>query len=154
MSLGDEVLREVTQEATALDIWKKLEGLYMKKSLANRLYLKKRLYQLTMEEGKELRKHLDDFNKLILELNGVGVVLEEEDQAIILLSSLPKSYEHFVDTLLYGKHTLTMEEVKSTLNSKDTQRKNSVSQVIQPEALSARGRSLNRDSRQTKQRES
>ena len=80
----------------------------MKRSLANRLYLKKRLCSLHMDETKELRKHIDEFNKVILDLKNIDVKIEEEDQAILLLSSLPKVYEHFVDTLLYGKQTLTM----------------------------------------------
>lgn len=46
LSLGDEVLREVVDETTAIGIWEKIEALYMKKSLANRLYLKKWLYIL------------------------------------------------------------------------------------------------------------
>lgn len=41
LSLGDRVLREVTKETTAAGVWTKLEGLYMTKSLANRVYLKK-----------------------------------------------------------------------------------------------------------------
>ncbi|XP_060972140.1 uncharacterized protein LOC133038107 [Cannabis sativa] len=38
--------------------------------------------------------------------------IEDEDQAIILLRSLPKMYEHFIGTILYGKDTFTMIEVK------------------------------------------
>ena len=64
-------------------------------------------------------KHLDDYNKIILDLNNLGVKIEDEDQAIILLSSLPKMYEHFVDTILYGKEPLTMTGVKAALNSKE-----------------------------------
>lgn len=56
LSLGDEVLREVAEETTALAFWNRLEGLYLKKSLANRLYLKKSLYTIHMEESKDLRK--------------------------------------------------------------------------------------------------
>ena len=123
LSLGDEVLREVADEEEALGLWNKLASIYMKKSLANKLYLKKKLYTLRMEESRELRKDLDDFNKIILDLNNLGVKIDEEDQAIILLSSLPKIYEHFVDTILYGKDTLTMSEVKAALNSKEIQKK-------------------------------
>lgn len=49
LSLGDEVLREVAEEQTALKLWSRLESLYLKKSLANRLYLKKSLYTIHME---------------------------------------------------------------------------------------------------------
>ena len=40
LCLGDKVLREVTREKTAEDMWTKLESLYMTKSLAHRLCLK------------------------------------------------------------------------------------------------------------------
>jgi hypothetical protein len=43
LSLADGVLREVADEEIAPGLWKKLESLYMKKSLTNRLCLKQRL---------------------------------------------------------------------------------------------------------------
>ena len=140
LSLGDEVLREVSKEKEALAIWEKLEALYMKKSLANRLYLKKKLYTLEMKDTKGLRKHLDEFYKIMLNLNSISVKIEDEDQAIILLSSLPKSYEHFVDTMLYGKQTLTMTKVKAALNSKELQRKSDAKTETDGEGLTASGR--------------
>uniref|UniRef100_A0A803QBY2 Retrovirus-related Pol polyprotein from transposon TNT 1-94 n=1 Tax=Cannabis sativa TaxID=3483 RepID=A0A803QBY2_CANSA len=76
-----------------------------------------------MDESKEIRRHLDDYNKIILNLNNLGVKIEEEDQAIILLSSLPKMYEYFVDTIFNGEDTLTMTEVKAALCSKEIQKK-------------------------------
>lgn len=123
LCLGDEVLREVTEKTTALSLWNKLEGLCLKKSLANRLYLKKTLYTIHMEDGKDLRRHMDDFNKIILDLKNIDIMIDEEDHAILLLSSLPKTYDHFVDTMLYEKESLTIAEVKSALNSKELQRK-------------------------------
>ncbi|KAK8931206.1 hypothetical protein KSP39_PZI016897 [Platanthera zijinensis] len=45
------------------------------------------------------------------------IKVEEEDQALLLLSSLPKSFDHLVTTILYGKDTLKMEEVMTTLLS-------------------------------------
>ncbi|KAI0527473.1 hypothetical protein KFK09_003074 [Dendrobium nobile] len=141
LSLGDEVLREVAKEGTTLEVWRKLESIYMKKSLTNRLLLKKQLYTLQMEETKELRNHLDDFNKLILDLKNVDVTIDEEDQGIILLSSLLKTYENIVDTMLYGKQTLTLTEIKSVLMSKDVQRKSEQKEDNSGSILIARGRS-------------
>lgn len=106
LSLGNVVLREVAEEVTALALWNRLEGLYLNKSLANRLYQKKCLHTIHMEEGRDLRRHVDDFNKVILDLKNIDIKIEEEDHAILLLSSLPKTYEHFVDTMLYGKESL------------------------------------------------
>ncbi|GJY55509.1 hypothetical protein Tco_0454624 [Tanacetum coccineum] len=48
LCLGDQVLQEVTKETTAAGFWTKLTSLYMTKSLANILYLKKKLYTYYM----------------------------------------------------------------------------------------------------------
>ncbi|GJS36413.1 zinc finger, CCHC-type containing protein [Tanacetum coccineum] len=96
------VLREITKETTAAGIWKKLETLYMTKSLANRLYLKKKLYTFQM--------HPD-------------TAISDEDQALLLLlTSLPSSYDNFVETLLYGRDTLKLEDVLATLNFRELQK--------------------------------
>lgn len=65
--------------------------------------MKRRLYTFSMKEGVAIKDHLDEFNKLILDIENVNIDLEDEDRALILLSSLPDSFEHFVDTLLYGR---------------------------------------------------
>lgn len=72
-----------------------------------------------MEEGYVIRKHMDEFNKIILDLKNINIRIDEEDCAILLLSSLPRTYEHFVDTMLHGKYSLTEAEVKYALNSKE-----------------------------------
>nr|GEX22067.1 hypothetical protein [Tanacetum cinerariifolium] len=52
--LGNKVLREVTRETTAVEVRSKLETLYMIKSLANKLYLKKKLYTFCMPDGRKI----------------------------------------------------------------------------------------------------
>nr|GEW70297.1 zinc finger, CCHC-type [Tanacetum cinerariifolium] len=103
LCLGNKVLREVTGETTAAGVWSKLETLYMTKSLANKLYLKKKLYAFYMSAGRKIFEHIDEFNKIVLDLANIEVKFEDEDLALLLLTCLPASYEHFVDTLLYGR---------------------------------------------------
>ncbi|KAH9696615.1 hypothetical protein KPL71_023232 [Citrus sinensis] len=118
LSIGDGVLREVGGEKTAAGLWKKLEDLYTNMSMAKRLATKKKLYTLQMEEGSSITDHIDAFNKIILDLEDINVKIDDEDKAMILLCSLPSSYENLVDTLMYGRQTLAMGEVKEALSSK------------------------------------
>ncbi|GKB40596.1 retrovirus-related pol polyprotein from transposon TNT 1-94 [Tanacetum coccineum] len=63
-----------------------------------------------MHSGKKLSEHIDEFNKLIRDLANIDVDIDEEDQALMLLTSLPSSYDNFVETLLYGRELLTLED--------------------------------------------
>ncbi|GKE71858.1 retrovirus-related pol polyprotein from transposon TNT 1-94, partial [Tanacetum coccineum] len=103
LCLDNKVLREVTRETTAAGVWSKLETLYMTKSLANKLYLKKKLYTFYIPAGQKISEHIDEFNKIVLDLANIEVKFEDEDLALLLLTFLPASYEHFVDTLLYKR---------------------------------------------------
>ena len=115
LSLAPEIKYSVLNEKSPSALWAKLEKIYMSNSLTNRLYLKKQLYGLKMSEGSDVRNHINQFNKCITQLLSLEVEIEAEDQAIILLSSLPRSYETLVTTLLVGKTTLAVDEVTTAL---------------------------------------
>ncbi|GJR34941.1 retrotransposon protein, putative, ty1-copia subclass [Tanacetum coccineum] len=118
LCLGNKVLIEVTRETTAVGVWLKLETLYMTNSLANKFYMKKKLYTFYMPAGRKISEHIHEFNKIVLDLANIEVKFEDGDLPLLLLTSLPASYKHFVDTLLYGQKDLTLEDVMATLNSK------------------------------------
>lgn len=103
LCLGDKPLREVSKEASATVMWTKLESLYMTKSLANRLYMKQKLYSFKIDDEKNISEKIDEFIKIMDDLENIEVKLEEEDKSLILLNSLPRSYKNFRNALLDGR---------------------------------------------------
>jgi hypothetical protein len=63
------------------------------------------------------KNHLDEFNRVILYLWNLGI--EDKDQALMLLCSLPLSYDLFIDILLYKRDSLILKDVKAFLNSRE-----------------------------------
>ena len=62
LSLVDYVLLNIYEEKTSHSLWKKLEDIYQVKSLVNKIYLRKKLYSLKMDEGSTMENHLNAFN--------------------------------------------------------------------------------------------
>ncbi|GJS19185.1 hypothetical protein Tco_0447817 [Tanacetum coccineum] len=122
-TLHADMEQEVTKETSFAGIWTKLTSLYMTKSLANILYPKKKLYTLYMSPGMKLGNHIDEFNKLILDITNIDIEIEDEDWALMILMSLTSSYENFIGTLLYGRESLTIENVLTTLNLRELKKR-------------------------------
>ncbi|GJS30370.1 zinc finger, CCHC-type containing protein [Tanacetum coccineum] len=86
-----------------------------------------------MSPGTKLGDHIYEFNKLILDLANIYIGIEDEE--------LPSSYENFVETLLYEREYLTMEDVLATLNSSELKKRNEGTKEEAGDGLYIRGRS-------------
>eukprot|EP00253_Pinus_taeda_P028049 PITA_28049 len=53
-------------EATVKDLWENLWTLYQSKSLVNKLFLSKNLYNLRMKDGDSVAEHLNAFNTVVV----------------------------------------------------------------------------------------
>ena len=65
----------MAKEKTVAGLWAKLESIYMTKSLANRLCIKKKMFTLRMVECLSLEQHIDEFNKVCDTLESIDVCL-------------------------------------------------------------------------------
>ncbi|CAA0831266.1 Probable prolyl 4-hydroxylase 11 [Striga hermonthica] len=135
LCLADEVMYHVMHLKSADEIWKKLESQFMSKTLTTKLYLKQRLYELKIQEGTDLGQHVNIFNQVVTDLASLEVKIEDEDKAMILLCSLPPSYEHMVTTLTYGKETIKTEEITSALLAHNQQKLKSGESSSQSDSL-------------------
>ena len=109
--------------------------------------MKQRFYGFKMHDNKSIDENLDDFTKLVSDLKTMDIKVEDEDQTIFFLNSLPKAYDQLRDTLKYGKTSLTLDEVIIATYSKELDLKTSgKSTRLNGEMLNVRGRSEKRDS--------
>ena len=65
-------------------------------------------------------EHLKYFHKINDDLENTELKIEDEDKTILLLNSLPRSFEHFKYAIFYGKEsTITLDKVHTTIRFKE-----------------------------------
>jgi hypothetical protein len=143
LCLSDLVLLNVLEEATTKDLWEKLGKLYQSKSLVNKLFLRKKLYNLRMRDGDSVAEHLNAFNTVVSQLVSVDIKILDEDKCISLLCSLPDLWDSLIMAIGSNTTSLKFEEVVSSLLSEEMRRKNMEGHSTY--TLFARGRSQERN---------
>jgi len=79
-------------------------GQVLTKNIENRLHMKRRLYHFQLKKGISIGEHMNNYTKFLADLTNVNLVIEEEDKALILLSSLlDEDYKTFVLILINDK---------------------------------------------------
>ena len=115
LCLSDSVLVNVSGEDTAKKLWDKLGNLYQSKSLVNKLFLRKKLYLLRMNEGDSVSEHLNAFNTVVSQLTSVGITISDDDKCISLLCSLPDSWDSLVIAVGSNATKLNFDDVVASL---------------------------------------
>ncbi|XP_073131127.1 uncharacterized protein [Henckelia pumila] len=123
-------------------LWRiKMKAILIQQGLGEALKTKEEMStslkdQEKIQNGKGIEDQIYEFIKILDDLKNVKVKLDDEDKALILLNALPKSYEDFKDAMLYGRdQSISLEEVKSTIQSKELQTKIQLTGVSLGEGL-------------------
>ena len=95
----------------------------MKKSNENRLNLLERLFYLQIKSGMSISSHIDEFNKLIVDLLNLDENFKDERKAMLLINSFPNELDHLCISLIHEKDKLSFEEVSSVLLNYEIQKK-------------------------------
>ena len=107
MALAPQIKITVLKETSSKKLRDMLESKYASKMLTNRLMMKMDLYSLKIEEGGNIIDHSNKFNELVSQLLNEGEMIKEEEQALLLLASLHRSYKPLVQSMLAEKKTLS-----------------------------------------------
>ena len=73
LAMEDLQLPLVRSAKDAHDAWSRLEGHYEKKSLANKLFLRRRFFTTMMGEGDDVLEHINRLKTLAEQLDAVGL---------------------------------------------------------------------------------
>lgn len=101
LCLAKNILMNVGKFSSTKELCERLEKLYQTKSIT------------------EISDHLSVLNDIVTKLEVIGVKIEDKDKTFRLLWSLPTSYKYLLATLIYGKQIVDLEEVASTIFSKE-----------------------------------
>jgi len=102
--LIQDIKYNVMNKTSARKIWEILKSKYLTKRIEYRLHLKRRIYRFQSKKRISIGRLINDYIKLLADLSNVDMVIEEEDNALIMLSSLPdEDYETFVLSIINGK---------------------------------------------------
>ena len=80
-------------------VWKKLADQFQKKTWANKLELRRKLYSMRLKDGNSVQEHIKAMTEVFDSLSVVGDPVAEEDRVVHLLASLPESYNMLVTAL-------------------------------------------------------
>ena len=96
LCVSDLVLLNVSREVSMKALCGNLGTLYQSKSLVNKLFLWKKMYNLRMKYGDLVTEHLNAFNIVVTQLLFVDIKILDEDKCTILLCSLPYLWDSLV----------------------------------------------------------
>jgi hypothetical protein len=137
LSVSDDQIHLIDEAKTPLEAWTNLQTHFERSSLANRLFLNRKLQGLRMSNEDSMHEHVKKFKEIVRKLSAIGAPVPDDYQVTILLNSLPDSYDSLIVALESRAEGLTMEFVQERLLHEFTKRSESVSEDDQNQETKA-----------------
>jgi hypothetical protein len=112
----------ISKEKATNELMDALAKLYEKLSTFNNVFLMKGLFNMKMSEGGSVADHLNEFNTITNQLSSVKVDFDDEVRALLILCSLPKSWNGLimaVSNSVSGSNTLKFDDVVGVILSEE-----------------------------------
>lgn len=95
LSISPPELKQIRGCVTSRDVWLRLEAVFASKGPARKATLLKNLTVLRLQEGEDVREHVYKFFDTVDKLEDMQVNVNADLLTIMLLYSLPGSFENF-----------------------------------------------------------
>jgi hypothetical protein len=125
LSLSRSIAYNIVKEKTTAGLMAALSSMYEKSSTNNKVHLMKKLFNLKMAKGASVAHYLNKFNTITNQLSSVDINFDDEICALIVLASLPNSWEAvwMVVNNSAGKSKLSYEDIRNLILSEEVWRK-------------------------------
>ena len=127
LTLSRNVAFNIVKEKTTAGLMAALSSMYEKPSASNKVHLMRRLFNLRMTEGASVVQHLNELNTITTQLSSMEIEFDDEVRALILLSSLPDSWNATVTAVSSssGNSKLKFDDVRDLVLSEEIRRRES-----------------------------
>ena len=108
LRLAESELHLALEAKSAKGLWDTIARVYRKGDTQSEILKMRKLVSLRMTEGESVMKYVGKFKTLGYELNRMGRTLDEKFLCVMLMSSLPPSFDVLVtnlESLNQGHHT-------------------------------------------------
>ncbi|RDX95656.1 hypothetical protein CR513_21792, partial [Mucuna pruriens] len=123
--VDDNVYNHISSEIDAKTLWEKIEFLYASKCRNNKLFLLNSVVSLKFKEDTSLSDHLNEFQGIIDQMSRMGIKFEDEILGLLLLNSLPESWETFKVSITNSapNGVVSLQMVKGSVLNEEMRRK-------------------------------
>ena len=115
LSVEPSLLYLIGNPKDPVEGWKKLLDTFQRKTWANKLELRRKLYTLRLKDGESIQQHIKAMTEIFDSLAVIGDPVDEEDRVVHLLASLPESFNMLVTALEANPEVPKMETVTERL---------------------------------------
>jgi len=149
LCISDAEMVHIMGAQTAREMWEQLCTVKESKGWLGVLATRRALFRAQAEEGFEMMEHIAKLRQLQEELHIMGSVVNDEDFVMILLTSLPESWENYASSFLGSngnKPTVKSQELVGILMEEFRRRKEKGGESMGGTSLQARGNHGGRNS--------
>lgn len=127
MTLAKNIVYNIVKEMTTYSLIKVLSNMDKKSFDSNKVFVIRQLVNTKMKEEACVMDHVNQFNLILSRWVLLDIKFNDEVQALLLLSSFPKSWLEIVTTISssFGITKLTFEGIWDLILGENFLRKNS-----------------------------
>lgn len=146
LAISAEELKHVNGCNTSKEVWQKLKSLYESEGPTRKAMLLEELIHHKMEESQDMRDHVAICFDTVNKLEAMEIKIPQEMIVVLLLSSIPKSYESLRVAIKSRQELPSPEELKVKLLNEYQVRKRNRDEVSEAMLASKSSRNFGKTS--------